>query len=703
MSKTKNDIAKIISSEINVTNKNALNLLNTFLNIVKDKSSNQTVKISGFGTFKNKTTKSRVGRNPKTKESYTINSFKKIIFKPHNRLKNTLNWYNYASNNWIFFMKNIQLAFIFSIFLVFSSKFYAQNMPLPEGLDENFINSLPEEIRDDILSEMQMDYDKKSDSISKRPSAKLSTLNTVQDWENFQKNQKLLEKSERYGLKLFSTMQSSFMPINEPNFGSNYVIDYGDFLTIQVFGNKSDIPYEVEVQRDGSIILQDIGKVVVAGNDFTEVSRIIKAKYKSAFIGIDVVVTLSQIRDINVLITGDVQFPGIYTLAGNSNVLQVLNMAGGITENGSLRTITIKRKNKEDLKTDLYKALLFGDIDNIPFLQSGDSIHVEPAQNLVRAGYGFNREAIFELKDDETIHDLITFAGGLNIEAKNNDLSLVRFKNDQFESQELKKNQYKSLKLQHLDSLYVYKDQLGTIEISGNVKHPGKYYISSSDRLLDILNRAGGYTETAYPFAGKLIRKSAIDLEASMAEKSYQELIKYILTYPGEASSASGDGIAYLLAELKNFEPAGRVIAEFDKDKLKTNIQENIYLSDGDKIHIPPYISNVYILGEVGNPGSVLFKENASITDYINKSGGLTKFSSNDSIFVIDPNGETTKANINGVYKFIDQDITIYPGSVIYVSRNIGKIEGIELYATIAPIFSSLALSIASINALNSN
>jgi nucleoid DNA-binding protein len=91
MSKTKNDIAKIISSEINVTNKNALNLLNTFLNIVKDKSSNQTVKIGGFGTFKNKTTKSRVGRNPKTKESYTINSFKKIIFKPHNRLKNTLN------------------------------------------------------------------------------------------------------------------------------------------------------------------------------------------------------------------------------------------------------------------------------------------------------------------------------------------------------------------------------------------------------------------------------------------------------------------------------------------------------------------------------------------------------------------------------------------------------------------------------------
>ena len=73
---------------------------------------------------------------------------------------------------------------------------------------------------------------------------------------------------------------------------------------------------------------------------------------------------------------------------------QAINVAGGIKENGSLRNIIIKRKGKENLQIDLYEALIFGDLENIPFLMSGDSIHVEPSKNLVRAGYGFNEIAL---------------------------------------------------------------------------------------------------------------------------------------------------------------------------------------------------------------------------------------------------------------------------------------------------------------------
>ena len=135
--------------------------------------------------------------------------------------------------------------------------------------------------------------------------------------------------------------------------------------------------------------------------------------------------------------------------------------------------------------------------------------------------------------------------------------------------------------------------------------------------------------------------------------------------------------------------------------KLEENIQDNIYLTDGDEIHIPSYSSNVYIFGEVGNPGSVLFKEGESIKDYINRSGGLTRYSSKDSIFIVSPNGETKKSHIGGLRSYIAEDSEIYPGSVIYVPRHVGKIEGINYYSTIAPIFSSLALSIASLNTIN--
>ena len=87
--------------------------------------------------------------------------------------------------------------------------------------------------------------------------------------------------------------------------------------------------------------------------------------------------------------------------------------------------------------------------------------------------------------------------------------------------------------------------------------------------------------------------------------------------------------------------------------------------------------------------------------DYINKSGGITRQASSDFIFVVSPNGETSKIQINGIQRFLTKDYDIYPGSVIYVPRHIGKIDGINLYSTIAPIFSSLALSIASLNSIN--
>ena len=127
----------------------------------------------------------------------------------------------------------------------------------------------------------------------------------------------------------------------------------------------------------------------------------------------------------------------------------------------------------------------------------------------------------------------------------------------------------------------------------------------------------------------------------------------------------------------------------------------SIYLNNNDNIHIPSYDSNVYVFGEVGNPGSVLFTENISIDDYIEKSGGLTRYSSTDSIFIVSPNGETKKVYVNGFKKFVAQDFDIFPGSVIYVPRHIGKVEGINFYATVAPIFSSLALSIASLNSIS--
>jgi len=593
-------------------------------------------------------------------------------------------------------LHSLKLPVLLSLFLVLHSE--SQSFDDVSGLDEDFLNSLPESVQKDLMDEMN-EGNENTKNLQSRPSSELLKYETMNNWEKFKKQQSIENQSERYGLRLFNTMQSSFMPLNEPNFGNNYIIDYGDSISISTFGIES-LDYIVEVGRDGTLLLDEIGPITVAGLSFEQVTDLIVTKYKNAFIGVDTVVSLAAIRDINILVTGNVPFPGIYTLSGNSNILQALNIVGGINDNGSLRNIKLKRNNQADQDIDLYEALLLGNIENIPFLMSGDSIHIGSTNNLVRAGYGFNNTAIFELKKNETFNDLVRFAGGLMNESRKEAFKIVRFENNKFKSYEINTNDLAEFKLQNLDSIYADKEAIGTVEITGNIKYPGNYSISSSDRVLDIINRSGGYNDTAYPFGGSLLRKSTKDLEKLFAEKSYRNLITFISSNPSAIGNDAA-GLSYLLSELRGYEPIGRVIVELDKSKLEKNIQDNIYLSDGDKIHIPSYSSNIFIFGEVGNPGSVLFKEGYTLLDYIERSGGLTNYSSKDSIFIVSPNGETKKAHVSGFKKFLADESEIYPGSVIYIPRDIGKIEGLNYLATVAPIFSSVALSIASLNSIN--
>ena len=358
---------------------------------------------------------------------------------------------------------------IISIFVVHS---YGHTQSVGSAaLDEDYLDSLPESVREDVLKEIE-NQDNDDKNLIKRPSSKLSKLETVKDWENFKKKNKL-NQSERYGLKIFNTMQSSFMPLNEPNFGNNYILDYGDSLKINKYSGGRNEVYNLEIERDGTILIPDIGEITISGLNFNQATDLIKKQFELTFIGAEVFVNLSKIRDINVLVTGNVEFPGIYTLSGNSNILQAINIVGGITENGSLRTIVLKRNGEADKEIDLYQALLFGDIQNIPHLRSGDSIHIKSVSNLVRAGYGFNNIAVFELKDNETISDLIIFAGGLKNESSPDSLKIVSLQSQEFITSEVNSSDFSNYKLKNLDSVYAYKDRIGMVSISGYVKHPG--------------------------------------------------------------------------------------------------------------------------------------------------------------------------------------------------------------------------------------
>ena len=185
-------------------------------------------------------------------------------------------------------------------------------------------------------------------------------------------------------------------------------------------------------------------------------------------------------------------------------------------------------------------------------------------------------------------------------------------------------------------------------------------------------------------------------------ERIYNDMIKYIATSADAKEIVSGGSgtLPLILSEFKNAEPVGRVTAEFDLDRLATNKSLDTLLHDNDKIHIPTFSQEIFVLGEVLTPGARLYQNDLSASDYIEQSGGLGLYGDKERIVVISPNGDSYLWT-GGVFALSRSKFDLIPGSVIYVPREIGKLGGLNYAATIAPIFSSLAISLASLNSIN--
>ena len=143
------------------------------------------------------------------------------------------------------------LRYFFSLFI--SISLFAQEFS-PE-----FLESLPEDVKDEILINAQ-----KKESLESTQYRRPSTFIRKPSME-----------SSRFGNEYFSMMQSTLMPINEPNLDPNYILGFGDVLQLQFVGQKSEI-IEVSLLRDGSISLPDIGKVFLSGLSLQEATKIIK-------------------------------------------------------------------------------------------------------------------------------------------------------------------------------------------------------------------------------------------------------------------------------------------------------------------------------------------------------------------------------------------------------------------------------------------
>jgi polysaccharide biosynthesis/export protein len=598
-----------------------------------------------------------------------------------------------------------------TVFLLALSLF--SNLLVSQDLSKDFLASLPKSIQNDFLQNQSSD-ELASDNFGDRPDTRLSKLESgidsikaqVETMET-ELNRKETEDDQKiFGTNFFNSYQSSFAPINQLNFAADYVLDVGDVLNIQSPGTTSMMgtKQKVVVARDGSINIPQVGQITVAGMPFEEAISSIKELAKSKYLNMDLYINLEQSRDMSILLIGNASKPGVYTMPGGSSVLALLHAAGGIGENGSYRRILHKRNNVIIQEIDLYDVLIKGNLLFKSPLRSGDAVVVGAPEKMVGISGGINSPAIYELKQNENLEELMNLAQGLSASAHN---SLQIFRVSGL-TEEVDAKALDSIKLDNGDSVKVplfapLTKQTFTVTLEGAVQKPGTYSFEYGDTLHDIIKEAGGYLDSAYPEGGALYRKKVAEVQEEYFNKTYNALISYLSSASSSAGTTAGMGVStnqnlqLILSELKNAKYSGRLSADFNSARVAKDTLKDTLLADGDRVSIPYFAAEIYVSGDVLSPGGRKYVSGTSLKDYIDQSGGFGRFADSDRVIIINPNGD---AQVFKSKFFLQSDPDIYPGSTIYVPREIGKLQGITLTATLAPIVSSLALSLASLNSI---
>ena len=588
-----------------------------------------------------------------------------------------------------------------------------------QELDENFLESLPDDIRKD-LSEKNANQGSDSQE-NYRPylySSKLSQAEELLDLKdrleldllelerrlNAQDGLYVGEKLELYGLDFFNTFQTTFMPINEPNPDSGYVLDIGDILNIQLVGQINETE-DFLINNDGSISLQDIGKIIIAGLSLNDASQFIKSKINAALIGTEAFISLSEIRDVNVMVSGNAKNPGIYTLTGNSNILRAISVAGGISEFGSVREINLLRDDKVIESLDVYDLLIKGKYNIKKRLRSGDVIFVEARKNIVTIDGAVHRPAKYEILDDQNLHDVIKYANGIKQTADLSNMSLERILDGSLKTIPVfTVAQFETIKAIDGDLIYVRDLPFRQAKISGAVLKPGSYPMAEGETINDLVEKAGGYTNNAYEFGAIYQNEDAKIINKKARDILYNAFLDNIID--AKEKDVSGmfeiSSLVALAQEIRDSEPNGRVIIDLINDR-----SIDLYtVKEGDELHIPEANNIVYVYGEISTEGTVMYTPNKGIDHFIAKSGGYGKFADSKSIFILHPNGESQlyKRTRNIFESSPQSDIQVYPGSIIFVPRTINDAIPRRLSAqAYVSILGNLGIALASLSSINNN
>ena len=215
-----------------------------------------------------------------------------------------------------------------------------------------------------------------------------------------------------FGYELFAGIPSTFAPATDIPVPTNYIVGPGDTVVLQLYG-QLNVRYELAVSREGLIQFPEVGPLNVSGLSFEEMSELIQTTVDNTLIGQQVSTTMGALRSIQIFILGEAWQPGIYTVSSLAKMTNALLSSGGVSDLGSLRDIRLIRDGELITTLDFYDLLINGDISGDERLQPNDVIFTPTMGRTVGISGEVLRPAIFELKAEETLEDVLGLAGRL--------------------------------------------------------------------------------------------------------------------------------------------------------------------------------------------------------------------------------------------------------------------------------------------------
>ena len=432
-----------------------------------------------------------------------------------------------------------------------------------------------------------------SEAIKRVSSNASSPIENTRLREDYNQSISILREKESdvYGYNIFKgngflTFQAN-SNISTP---SDYILGTGDNIYVDIYG-ESESYFNGQISPEGEVIFENIGPINLNGLDIKMAKKRLKSKFSKVYSGLVnnrtfINVSIGVPRTIKVNIVGEVNLPGTYSFSALNTVYNAIYVAGGINENATLRDIKVFRNNKLINTVDIYNYLNSGDGSSNVRLENDDLILVGPYSNRIRIDGEIKSPGRFEFTENESLKDLLNYAGGFSEKAFKKSIKLTRVIDNQLMVMDVNEDQYESFEPKSGDVFKVdriletYKNR---VILKGAVQRPGIFSLDDKMTVSQLIKKANGLKPDAL-IANAYIKRTNSDFSTINISFNLDKLIK------GEIEDII-----------------------LNKEDVLTIVSKNDLIND----------QFIKISGEVSKPGIFPYSVDISLSDIIILSGGF--------------------------------------------------------------------------------